>query len=103
MNSVMNSNENKTSNNSSGGSLRKWRKTQEGVVSSCKMDKTVVVKITQQVMDSRYHKYIKRTTKYLAHDEQKRCQEGDIVKIVECRPLSKRKRWRIVEVVEKAI
>jgi small subunit ribosomal protein S17 len=78
------------------------RKTQSGVVVSDKMDKTVVVKVDRLVKHPVYNKYIKRTAKYKAHDEDNSCQIGDRVVIVETRPLSKDKRWKIRQIVEKS-
>lgn len=79
-----------------------YRKTRQGVVVSNKMDKSVVVKIERQVAHPLYRKYFKKTTKLMAHDDKNECKPGDVVKIMECRPLSSRKKWRLVEVVEKA-
>lgn len=81
---------------------RALRRRQEGVVVSTKMDKTVVVKVTRQVKHPQYGKFVRVSTKYHAHDESNECGEGDIVKIVETRPLSKLKRWRVASVVTKA-
>lgn len=81
---------------------RALRKTRVGIVVSNKMDKTISVAIERRVPHPVYKKYFKKTTKLLAHDEKRECQIGDKVKIMETRPLSKRKRWRLVEVVEKA-
>lgn len=78
-------------------------KSREGIVVSNKMDKTVVVAVTRQVMHSQYGKYIRKTKKYYAHDSENACQEGDRVLIVETRPLSKLKRWRVKEIVTKAV
>ncbi|NOX36122.1 MAG: 30S ribosomal protein S17 [Calditrichaeota bacterium] len=77
------------------------RKTRVGVVVSDKMDKTVVVAVERLVKHPLYKKYIKRTKKFKAHDERNECQVGDKVKIMETRPLSKTKRWRVVEILEK--
>ncbi len=77
------------------------RKTNVGVVVSDKMDKTVVVSVERLVKHPRYEKYIKRTKKFKAHDENNECQIGDVVRIMETRPLSKTKRWRVVEIIEK--
>jgi small subunit ribosomal protein S17 len=77
-------------------------RTATGRVVSNKMDKTITVAIERKVKHPMYGKYIKRTTKVQAHDEQNDCQEGDKVSITECRPLSKNKSWRLVEVVERA-
>ena len=81
---------------------RALRKTRVGVVVSNKMEKTITVAIERKVQHPIYKKYFKKTTKLLAHDEKKQCGIGDRVKIMETRPLSKLKRWRLVEVVEKA-
>ena len=80
---------------------RNLRKTRTGVVSSNKMDKTIVVAIERKVKHPLYGKFVKKTTKFHAHDEKNECSIGDTVKIMETRPLSKTKRWRLVEVVEK--
>jgi small subunit ribosomal protein S17 len=77
------------------------RKTKVGVVVSDKMSKTAIIAVERRVKHSVYKKYIKRTTKYTAHDERNECHVGDKVKIIETRPLSKTKRWRVVEVLEK--
>jgi small subunit ribosomal protein S17 len=74
-----------------------------GLVSSSKMDKTVVVEVTRRVMHPVYHKYIKRRKRYKAHDENNDCREGDRVLIEECRPFSKHKKWRLCEILERAI
>ncbi|MBV7316428.1 MAG: 30S ribosomal protein S17 [Shewanella sp.] len=74
-------------------------RTLQGRVTSNKMDKSITVAIERQVKHPIYGKYIKRTTKIHAHDEQNQCQEGDVVTIRECRPLSKTKSWTLVEVV----
>jgi small subunit ribosomal protein S17 len=78
------------------------RKTRVGVVVSDKMNKSVVVAVERLVQHPMYKKYIKRTSKFKVHDEKNECQAGDKVRIMETRPLSKTKRWRIVEIVEKA-
>ena len=83
-------------------SERGLRKTRVGVVSSDKMDKTIVVSIADHVKHPLYSKVIKRTYKLKAHDENNECRVGDKVKVMETRPLSKDKRWRLVEIVEKA-
>ena len=82
---------------------RNLRKTLIGAVESNKMDKTIVVKVETAVRHPIYKKIVKRTYKLKAHDEENACQIGDKVKVMETRPLSKDKRWRVVEVVEKAI
>ena len=81
---------------------RTLRKTRIGVVVSNKMDRTITVAIERKVPHPIYKKYFKKTTKLMAHDEKKECGLGDKVKIMETRPLSKNKRWRLVEIVEKA-
>jgi small subunit ribosomal protein S17 len=73
-----------------------------GTVVSDKMDKTVVVAVERTVMHRLYHRYVRRTAKFAAHDERNECQVGDRVVIVSSRPLSKRKRWRVREIVERA-
>jgi small subunit ribosomal protein S17 len=80
---------------------RNLRKIRIGVVSSNKMDKTIVVAAERKVKHPIYGKFVKKTTKFHAHDERNECSIGDTVKIMETRPLSKTKRWRLVEVVEK--
>jgi small subunit ribosomal protein S17 len=74
-----------------------------GIVLSNKMDRTVVVQVERLVKHKLYHKYIRRRTKFMAHDENNSCQIGDKVLISESRPLSKNKRWRITKVLEKAV
>ena len=81
---------------------RGYRKTRVGVVVSDKMDKTIVVTIEDNVRHPLYKKIIKRTVKLKAHDEKNECRVGDRVSIMETRPLSKDKRWRLVEILEKA-
>lgn len=78
------------------------RKTRIGLVSSNKMDKSITVAIEKRVKHPIYKKYFKKTTKFMAHDEKNECTEGDIVKIMETKPLSKMKKWRLVEIIEKA-
>ena len=80
---------------------RNLRKTKIGVVSSNKMDKTITVNVERKVKHPLYGKFVKKTTKFHAHDEKNECSIGDTVKIMESRPLSKTKRWRLVEIVEK--
>ena len=82
---------------------RNLRKVMIGTVSSNKMDKTVVVSVATNVKHPKYGKIVKRTYKLKAHDEENVCQIGDKVKVMETRPLSKDKRWRVVEIMEKAI
>ncbi|MBO5239296.1 MAG: 30S ribosomal protein S17 [Lachnospiraceae bacterium] len=81
---------------------RNLRKTRVGIVTSDKMDKTIVVSIVDNVKHPLYGKIVKRTYKLKAHDENNDCKIGDRVKVMETRPLSKDKRWRLVEIVEKA-
>jgi small subunit ribosomal protein S17 len=81
---------------------RNFRKQRTGTVVSDKMDKTVVVAIMKRVKHPVYGKTVNRTTKLKAHDEQNQCGVGDVVRIMETRPLSRDKRWRVVEIVEKA-
>ncbi len=81
---------------------RGLRKTRVGTVVGDKMDKTITVAIERKVPHPIYKKYFKKTTKLMAHDEKSECGIGDKVKIMETRPLSKNKRWRLVEIVEKA-
>jgi len=81
---------------------RNLRKTRTGVVSSNKMTKTITVAVERKVKHPIYGKFVKKTTKFHAHDEKNECAVGDVVKIMESRPLSITKRWRLVEIVEKA-
>ena len=83
-------------------SERAFRKTKVGMVVSDKMDKTIVVAIEDRVQHPMYKKILKRTYKLKAHDENNECGVGDKVRVMETRPLSKDKRWRLVEIVEKA-
>ncbi|MES2764332.1 MAG: 30S ribosomal protein S17 [Bacteroidota bacterium] len=78
------------------------KKVRSGKVVSNKMNKTIVVALERQVAHPIYKKYFKQTKKVLAHDEENACQIGDVVKIIESRPLSARKRWRLLEVIERA-
>lgn len=75
----------------------------EGTVLSAKMDKTVVVMVERVVKHKIYKKYIKRRKKFVAHDEKNACGVGDTVEIIESRPVSRRKRWRVTSIVEKAV
>jgi small subunit ribosomal protein S17 len=79
------------------------RKFREGVVVSDKMDKTVVVATTKRVRHPEYGKFIVQTKKFVAHDEENSCGAGDLVRIVESRPLSKTKRWKVQSILEKAV
>jgi small subunit ribosomal protein S17 len=81
---------------------RNTRKVREGLVVSDKMDKTVVVSVEDRVKHAMYGKVLRRTTKYKAHDEQNECGIGDRVLLMETRPLSATKRWRVVQILEKA-
>ena len=81
---------------------RNLRKTRVGLVVSDKMDKTVVVAIVDNVKHPLYKKIVKRTVRLKAHDENNECRVGDRVEVMETRPLSKDKRWRVVEIIEKA-
>jgi small subunit ribosomal protein S17 len=72
-----------------------------GKVSSSKMDKTIVVVVEKHIRDPRFSKIVRRKKKFVAHDEKNQCQVGDLVKILETRPLSKTKRWRLVEILKK--
>ena len=82
--------------------VRKSRKTRVGVVTSNKMDKTITVEVRRSILHPLYGKALKRSKKFCVHDENQECGIGDTVRIIETRPLSKRKRWRLLEVVEKA-
>jgi small subunit ribosomal protein S17 len=83
-------------------SERNLRKTRTGIVTSNKMNKTITVSVERRVKHPIYGKFVKKTTKFHAHDEKNECTIGDTVRIMETRPMSKTKRWRLVEVVEKA-
>lgn len=81
---------------------RRRRQEKLGVVISDKMTKTVVVEVRRLVMDPLYHKYLRRRSRFMAHDEKDQCKVGDRVRIQECRPLSRHKRWVVKEIVERA-
>ena len=81
---------------------RNLRKERVGVVVSSKMDKTIVVAVERKEKHPLYGKFVKKTTKFVAHDEKNECGAGDTVRIMETRPMSKTKNWRVVEIVEKA-
>lgn len=83
-------------------SERALRKSKFGTVVSDRMEKSIVVSVERRVKHKLYKKYFKKTSKFLAHDENNECAIGDKVRIAETRPLSKRKRWRLVQVIEKA-
>ena len=80
---------------------RNFRKERIGIVVINKMDKTIVVAVERKEKHPLYGKFLKKTTKFVAHDEKSECSEGDVVRIMETRPLSKTKRWRLVEIIEK--
>jgi small subunit ribosomal protein S17 len=84
------------------GEQRGYRKTREGLVVSDKMDKTVVVEVEDRVKHPKYGKVLRRTKKYKAHDEQNQCGVGDRVLLMETRPMSATKRWRVAEILERA-
>ena len=81
---------------------RNLRKERIGVVASNKMDKSIVVAVERKVKHAKYGKFVKNTTRFVAHDETNDCNVGDTVRIMETRPLSKHKRWRLVEIIERA-
>ena len=81
---------------------RNLRKTKTGVVVSNKMDKSISILVERRLRHPIYGKFVKKTTKFMAHDETNDANEGDLVKIMETRPLSKSKRWRLIEVLERA-
>ena len=81
---------------------RNLRKERIGVVSSNKMDKSIVVMVERKVKHPLYGKFVKKSTKFIAHDEENKCNEGDMVKIMETRKLSKNKNWRLVDIIERA-
>ena len=81
---------------------RNLRKERVGVVTSNKMEKSIVVAVERKVKHPKYGKFVKKTTKFVAHDEKNECNPGDTVRIMETRPLSKSKCWRLVEIVERA-
>ena len=83
-------------------SERNLRKERIGIVTSDKMEKSIVVAVERRVKHEKYGKFVKKTTKFTAHDENNTCGIGDLVRIMETRPLSKNKNWRLVEIIEKA-
>ena len=89
--------------NTSGEPVRTLRKQREGVVIGNKMDKTAIVQVERLVKHRMYKKYIRRRSKFAAHDENNACQVGDRVMITASRPISRRKRWRVSDIVEKAV
>jgi small subunit ribosomal protein S17 len=92
---------NETHGSASAEQVTKGKKVRQGKVVSNKMDKSIVVAVERQVMHPLYKKYFRLTKKFMAHDENNDCQIGDVVRIVESRPLSARKRWTLLEVVER--
>ncbi|PKP21814.1 MAG: 30S ribosomal protein S17 [Bacteroidetes bacterium HGW-Bacteroidetes-19] len=82
--------------------VRNKRKVREGLVSSNKMEKSIVVSVERKLKHPKYGKFLKRTTTVMAHDEKNECNIGDKVKVMETRPLSKNKCWRLVEIIERA-
>ncbi len=81
---------------------RKLRKIRQGIVVSDKMDQSILVRVDRTMRHPLYKKIIRRSNKYMAHDQENKCQVGDVVRIMECRPISRHKRWRLMEVVTKA-
>jgi small subunit ribosomal protein S17 len=81
---------------------RNFRKQREGVVVSNKMTKSIVVAVESKLKHPKYGKFLKQTSRFMAHDEKEECNIGDVVKIMETRPLSKNKCWRLVEIIERA-
>jgi len=81
---------------------RNLRKERIGVVASNKMNKSIVVSIERKVKHELYGKFVKKTSKFIVHDEENSCNEGDVVRILETRPFSKKKNWRLVEIIERA-
>ena len=81
---------------------RNLRKERIGVVTSNKMEKSIVVSIERKVKHGLYGKFVKKTSKFVAHDQENTCNEGDTVKIMETKPMSKNKNWRLVEIIERA-
>lgn len=92
---------NQTQGSAASEQVTKGKKVRQGKVVSDKMDKSIVVAVERQVMHPLYKKYFRLTKKFMAHDENNDCQIGDVVRIVESRPLSARKRWTLLEVVER--
>lgn len=81
---------------------RNLRKTRVGVVTSNGMDKTITISVERRLRHPIYGKFVKKSNKFMAHDERNECNVGDTVRIMECRPLSKNKRWRLIEILERA-
>ena len=82
--------------------MRNLRKERTGIVTSNKMDKSIVVLVERRVKHAKYGKFMNQSSKFIAHDEKNECNEGDTVKIMETRPLSKLKNWRLIEILERA-
>ncbi len=82
--------------------MRNLRKERVGIVTSSKMDKSITVEVERRVKHPKYGKFVKKSSSFIAHDEKNECTDGDTVKIMETRPLSKLKNWRLVEILEKA-
>ena len=80
---------------------RKLRKEKIGIVVSNKMEKSIIVEVERKVMHPKYGKFVKKSSRFMVHDEKNECSEGDKVRIAETRPLSKNKCWRLVEIIEK--
>ena len=80
---------------------RNLRKQREGVVTSNKMNKTITIEVLRRVKHPIYGKYVKKSSKFTAHDEKKQCKIGDLVRVMETKPISKNKRWRVTKIVEK--
>lgn len=89
-------------NSSTEKPVRKVRKTKVGVVTSAKMQKSITVELDRKVMHPKYGKFLHKTAKYMAHDEKNECKEGDTVRIMETRKLSKNKSWRLIEIIARA-
>jgi len=81
---------------------RNLRKERVGIVTSQKMDKSITVLVERREKHAMYGKFLKKSNKFMAHDEKNECKEGDVVRIMETRPLSKNKRWRLAEIIERA-
>ena len=82
--------------------MRNLRKERVGIVTSSKMNKSITVEVERRVKHPKYGKFVKKSSSFVAHDEKNVCNEGDTVKIMETRPISKRKNWRLVKILEKA-
>ena len=102
MSDVTETTETSTDTSTADDATRKARKVREGLVTSAGMDKTIVVTITERVRHAKYNKFVLRTKKLYAHDETNDAGVGDKVRVMETRPVSKSKRWRVVEILERA-